>query len=373
MPNSTSATAQSQVGATRGTEVARRPTDDEILGLTTSQGFEIPSSHGGSDGDVPGFDEATEEQAAGEQAEQQPTEPGQYSAIFESNPELAEAWRDARGFREIFPTVETARAAGAQVAELARLDTLFFSNRPESHAELAAAIFRLNPTAFRSLSQMMHAISKNNGESSLLGSGTHNVSTADHGFAAAVRSREARASEGAENVDLQSRLAPDPPISAAHEHAFFHETNAAAVEGVLSSIQTQLDRILPENTPKNARQRLTGEIYRELDSALQANRAFGQQLRQAFRSGPLSAENQRAIVGIVVGRARQALPGIAKRVLGEWTNGVVAHATTRHERQRSAARRIDIGGGAPGGDGPRSLMPKDIDYRRMSDNDILNM
>jgi isopentenyldiphosphate isomerase len=60
-------------------------------------------------------------------------------------------------------------------------------------------------------------------------------------------------------------------------------------------------------------------------------------------------------------------------VLSEWTNGVVAHASTRQERQRNAAKRVDIAGGAPGGDNPRALMPKDIDYRRMSDNDILNM
>jgi hypothetical protein len=54
--------------------------------------------------------------------------------------------------------VEDARAANSQVSDLARIDTLFFSNRPESHAELAAAIYWLNPTAFRSLTQMMSAI-----------------------------------------------------------------------------------------------------------------------------------------------------------------------------------------------------------------------
>jgi hypothetical protein len=118
---------------------------------------------------------------------------------------------------------------------------------------------------------------------------------------------------------------------------------------------------------------LTGEIYREIDTSLQSNRAFGQQLRQAFRTGQLTPDNQRAIVGMVVGRAKQALSGIAKRVLGEWTNGILSHANTRQERQRNAAKRIDIAGGAPGGDSPRALMPKDIDYRRMSDNDVMNI
>jgi isopentenyldiphosphate isomerase len=75
----------------------------------------------------------------------------------------------------------------------------------------------------------------------------------------------------------------------------------------------------------------------------------------------------------VVSRAKQALPGVAKRVLSEWTSGVVSHSNARQERQRNAAKRVDIAGGTPGGDSPRALMPKDIDYRRMSDNDILNM
>lgn len=385
MFNGTSATAQPQVGATHAAAPAPRPTDDEILGLETPTKSTSPETQRQSNSDAFDFD-APEAEAAVE-TDSSREEPAQYRAIFEANPELAEAWRESQGFREIFPNIETAReiqklfptlndarAADAQVADLARLDTLFFSNRPESHAELAAAIYRLNPAAFRSLAQMMHAISSDSGSASKVAPGTENF-----GAAAVSRDQEPRTNRvaapqtSADEPLLINSDAAAAPVTAAHEHAFFHETNAAAVEGVLSSIQSQLERILPEGTPKNARQRLTGEIYRELDNALQANRAFGQQLRQAFRSGQLTPENQRAIVGMVVGRARQALPAIAKRVLGEWTSGVVAHANSRHERQRNAAKRIDIAGGAPGGDGSRSLMPKDIDYRRMSDSDILNL
>jgi hypothetical protein len=76
---------------------------------------------------------------------------------------------------------------------------------------------------------------------------------------------------------------------------------------------------------------------------------------------------------MVVARARQALPGIAKKVINEWTSGVVAQSNARVERQRTAERRVDIAGGAPGGDGRRALSPRDIDYRRLSDADILNL
>ncbi len=390
MSNATPAKAQSHSVASAPTQ---RPSVDEILGLattaSTAANFKAPSTID--------FDSPESDQGTNAQLNSPAPDPAQFRAIFESNPELRDAWRDAQSFREIFPDVESARAvqklfptledarsANSQVADLARLDTLFFSNRPESHAELAAAIYRLNPTAFRNLAQMMNAIVSPIGdgvqtvpplgptstatEQSSGGRATGTITPNANGESNSLSQPiDGRSLRGSEDSPLQQ------PITAAHEHAFFHETNAAAVEGVLNSIQSQLDRLLPEGTPKNTRQRLTGEIYREVDAALQSNRAFGQQLRQAFRSGQLTPENHRAIVGMVVGRARQAVPGIAKRVLGEWTSGVVAHAGARQERQRNAAKRVDIAGGAPGGDSPRALMPKDIDYRRMSDNDILNL
>jgi hypothetical protein len=390
MSNATPAKAQSHSVASAPTQ---RPSDDEILGLVTAPASTAANSNAPSPTD---FDSSESDPGTNAQLNSPAPDPAQFRAIFESNPELRDAWRDVQSFREIFPdlesaralqklfpTLEDARAANSQVADLARLDTLFFSNRPESHAELAAAIYRLNPTAFRNLAQMMNAIGSpvRDGIQTLPPRPAANATVQSSG------SRETGTIAANSNGESNSLSQPvdgrtlggsedSPllqPITAAHEHAFFHETNAAAVEGVLNSIQSQLDRLLPEGTPKNTRQRLTGEIYREVDLALQSNRAFRQQLRQAFRSGQLTPENHRAIVGMVVGRAKQALPGIAKRVLGEWTSGVVAHAGARQERHRNAAKRVDIAGGAPGGDSPRALMPKDIDYRRMSDNDILNL
>ena len=119
---------------------------------------------------------------------------------------------------------------------------------------------------------------------------------------------------------------------------------------------------------------MVGEIYRELDTTLRSNRQLGQQMRDAFRSGALDAEHQRALVSLVTGRARQALPGVAKRVLSEWTSTVVAANQDRRTRQRAAEHRVDIAGsGGTGSDGQRSMTPREIDYSRMSDADILNL
>ena len=155
---------------------------------------------------------------------------------------------------------------------------------------------------------------------------------------------------------------------------FFHATNAAAVESVLDAIESQVERLLPEGVSKTARNRVVGEIYRELDTTLRSNRQLAQQMRDAFRSGALDAEHQRAIVSLITGRARQALPGVAKRVLNEWTSTVVAANQDRRARQRAAERRVDIAGsGGAGNDGHRSMTPREIDYARMSDADILNL
>ena len=86
--------------------------------------------------------------------------------------------------------------------------------------------------------------------------------------------------------------------------AFLHSANAAAVESVVAAIEAQVERLLPEGVAKNARTRVVGEIYRELDSSLRSNPQFAAQLRDAFRSGSLDDGHQRAIVSLLTGRAR---------------------------------------------------------------------
>ena len=150
--------------------------------------------------------------------------------------------------------------------------------------------------------------------------------------------------------------------------------NAAAVESVIGAAESQVERLLPEGVSKTARNRAVGEIYRELDTSLRSNRQLAQQVREAFRSGALDAEHQRGIVSLITGRARRTLPGVAKRVLNEWTSTIVAASHDRRARQRSAERRVDIAGsGGAGNHAPRTLSPREIDYARTSNGDILNL
>jgi hypothetical protein len=303
-------------------------------------------------------------------------EPEDYRAIFDANPDLRDAWHSAQAYREIFRDIEQARAlqkifptpadaerATAQLAELDRLDSMFFSNRPESLAELAAIVYRLNPDAFANLTRVMVGMTNNATAAprhkELSSPGDRNLKTAE---------------AGAQHAASDSAATPASPETLPARTAFFEDTNAATVEGVVQVIESQVDRLLPEGISPGARNRVVGEVYRELDATLRGNRALARQVREAFRSGALDTDHQRAIVGMVVGRARQALPGIAKKVIEEWTSSVLAASSARLARQRTAERRVDIAGAGPAAsEVRRPLSPSDLDYAKLSDADILNL
>jgi len=274
-------------------------------------------------------------------------EPENLRAAFDANPELRQAWHEAHSYRESFATPEEARAATALLADLDRMDALFFSRRPEDHAALARAVAALDPAAFASLARAMSDL------------GTE---------AQRLRATGAENQPGREPADRAASQASPAQLE------FFHAANAAAVRNVLDAIESQVERLLPEGVSKSARNRVVGEIYRELDSALQSNRQLALQMRDAFQSGAMDAAHQRAVVSLITSRARQALPGVAKRVLNEWASTVVAANDDRRSRQRAAESRVDIAGsGRAGHDAPRSMSPRDVDYARLSDSDILNL
>ena len=270
-------------------------------------------------------------------------EPANFRAIFDANPDLRRAWHDANAYRETFATPDEARTATAALADLDRMDRLFFSGRSEDHAQLARRIAELDPVAFQSLASAMAGLSAD---------------------------RQRQPAQEKPSTDTSPQIASLSPAQA----EFFHATNAATVQSIIGAIEAQVARLLPDGASRNARDRVVGEIYREMDNSLRSNRQLAHQIREAFRAGSLDAEHQRAVVSLITGRARQVLPGVAKRVLNEWTSTVVAASHDRRARQRSAERRVDIAGsGGTGTDRPRALSPHDIDYSRMSDSDILNL
>ncbi len=356
---------------------AGRASDDEILGLSTNTARKSGRNNAGkvvestqantvSPASVDAFfaDLGDQRGAGGELTSDTdgdanemrnsngPADHEKLNGVLEANPELRDAWRDAQAYREVFATPAEAQAATKLLGDLNRMDALFYSQRPEDHAELARSVAQLDPQAFASLARAMSSLA-----TSAAGPAKFPAATAPQRDGVSTKNPEP---------------ATTPGLSAAQSE-FFQATNAAAVQGVMEAIEAQVDRLLPEGIAKSARNRVAGEIYRELDATLQGNRALGQQMRDAFRSGAQDDAHRRAIVSLVTGRARQALPGVAKRVLNEWTNTIVSANQDRRTRQRNAERRVDISGSSGGNDGRRAISSRDIDYGRMTDGDILNL
>ena len=351
-------------------------TDDEILGLEGIHKENLPRRrpstprNGGDDHDMEASqpETGTGNETTGRDVPQDGRGGPEIEALeefLEANPDLRRARDDAQEYRKVFASPEDARQANALIGDLNRIDALFFSTRPEDHAELARSIAELDPMAFDSLVKAMSAEVGKRGPRESRGAQPEQR-LADQGANPQARQR-------AEAPTQAQGSSPGAALSPAQAE-FFQTTNAAAVQGVVDAIETQVERLLPEGASKTTRNRVVGEIYRELDATLRENQQLALQLRDAFRSGGLDASHQRAIVSLITGRARQALPSVAKKVMNEWTSTILAANHDRRARQRAAERRVDIAGaGGAGHDGRRTTSPRDIDYARMSDSDILNL
>jgi hypothetical protein len=362
---------------TRLAAQAKDASDDEILGLVPNRGKRTRSgrstaARGGSGEDAAISQVRPADSDSSESSD--PLEDGADDRPEKSGDSTADAEaKDVEAYREMFKTPEEARAAAALLADLNRMDALFFSQRPEDHLQLARSVAALDAAAFSSLVKAMQQIASEAGakavQSEAATSGAEDsakppASAVSH----AVTNRNA-AEQSTTDQSARRDLAGFTPEQA----TFFHATNAAAVENILQAIEAQVNRLLPEGTSKSARTRVVGEVYRELDGTLRANRQLTQQIREAFRSGKLDAQHQQSIVSLISARARQSLPAVSKRVLDEWTSTLVSANQERRNRQRTAERRVDIAGSGATGAGRRSMSPREIDYSRMSDSDILNL
>jgi hypothetical protein len=360
---------ESSGGAVRNLRGTRQyPSDDEILGLGVRTRSRLTTAEETADGDTlisPNESLVHELEHESQASDQGPDlgvsrDPETYREIFEKNPELRKTWEAVQAFRESFATPEEARSATKSLADLRTIDTLFFSERPEDHTELVRLVAQADPGSFGSLVKAMTKLATERGR----------IANSTDSLTPARDSSAAGRQEAAQTGTLDAgRNGPQR-----EQEQPLYIANSEAVKGVLAAIESQADRLLPENAATGARKRVVGEIYHELDQALQANDQLAKQIRGALRSGNLDARHRSAVVSLIVNRARQTLPSVAKRVLTEWTSTILASSQDRKERQRSAESRVDIAGARTAeNDGARIRSPRNIDYTRLSDSDILNL
>jgi hypothetical protein len=186
------------------------------------------------------------------------------------------------------------------------------------------------------------------------------------------------AQTGAANAaNSQGTSAAQGSFPAESYRAFENSTNEAVAREVRGAITRTLEQVLPEGVAAGAAKRIGEDIFGEVGKLLAADAQLSSQVGESLRGWRFGAAEQQQVASLLSGRARQILPSVARRVIGEWTNSVLSTARTRATRSEAAARRVDVGaaasGDAAGRGAARALRPREIDYARTSDDDIFAM
>lgn len=177
---------------------------------------------------------------------------------------------------------------------------------------------------------------------------------------------------GAQNNNLTENSPAAFPADAYRE--FQSAANDAVGRRVHDAIDNTLRATLPEGIADGARRRMGDDIFREVHTALAADRDLGRQIGDVLAGWRFDAAARQQVTSLVAGRARAVLPEVARRVVSEWTSSVLASDRAKSARIAAAASRHDITGGrlpepVPTG----ALRPRDIDYGRLSDGQILSL
>jgi hypothetical protein len=179
-------------------------------------------------------------------------------------------------------------------------------------------------------------------------------------------------------VAASSAEGPSPANGAAFPAESYRAFESATNEDVGRRMHEAIDRTLgstlPEGLAEGARRRIGEDVFREVHASLASDRELARRVGETLRDWRFDAAARQQVVALVSGRARAVLPEVARRVVAEWTSSVLASDRAKTARIDAAASRRDITGGRLPEPVPASaLRPREVDYRRLSDEQILEM
>ena len=168
---------------------------------------------------------------------------------------------------------------------------------------------------------------------------------------------------------------PSPQFDPAAYATFERATNDAVARDVRGSIGDTLARVMPEGVAEGAARRIGEDIFNEVHRALAADRALSEQVASVLRDRRFGGAEQQRVAALLAGRAKQLVPSVARRVIGEWTSTVLSTARSKAARQAAAASRVDIAaaGGSLDSMPLRQMSPREVNYASMSDEEILGI
>lgn len=341
--------------------------------------------------------------------------------------EAASLWREHQEFRAAFASPEEARAVKELLPggvrdvltlreatrSVDRIDAALFSGDARAQSEVVAELARANPAAFRSmfaeaarvLSGMGQSVSNysvgsdgaaagptlqpNSGQAlrkdgegwgtrtsqnSVLPNESRNPSSIERDISAEAL-RDSSGKDSPRNDKAPGAAPSTPHFDPAAYAAFERATNDTVARDVRGSINDTLARVMPEGVADGAARRIGEDIFNEVHRALAADRTLSEQVAGVLRDRQFGGAEQERVAALLAGRAKQLVPSVARRVIGEWTSSVLNTARSKAARQTAAASRVDIA--APGGSLDsmplRQMSAREVNYASMSDEEILGM
>jgi len=334
--------------------------------------------------------------------------------------EAQQLWREHQEFRAAFSSPEEARAikellpGGVRdvlslreaTQSVDRIDAAIFSGDARAQAEVVAEMARANPAAFRSMFAEAARVLAGMGSRSTEAGGREagNLRRAiANGAKAGPTLRndgEGWGTQAPESLVSSHQLpvTNQQPVATNHDSqitnhqssvnsqqsaqfdsaayaAFERATNDVVARDVRGSINDTLARVMPEGVAEGAARRIGEDIFNEVHRALAADRNLSEQVASVLRDRRFGGAEQQRVASLLAGRAKQLVPSVARRVIGEWTGTVLNTARSKAARQAAAASRVDIA--APGGSLDsmplRQMSAREVNYTSMSDEEILGM
>jgi hypothetical protein len=166
-----------------------------------------------------------------------------------------------------------------------------------------------------------------------------------------------------------------PAFPAETYRAFEAATNDDVARQVRDAIDRTLGTTLPDGIADGARRRIGDDIFRDLNTTLSSDRELSGKINELLRGWRFDAATRQQVARLLTGRARTALPEVARRVVSEWTSSVLASDRVKNARIEAAASRRDITGGRLPEPVASSVRRggRPVDYGRTSDEQILEM
>jgi hypothetical protein len=322
--------------------------------------------------------------------------------------------QEAAAYREVFAKPEEARAAAERARVLDEIDRAYFGATGNSaeqtsvaRAQLAQSMLRENPAAFR---EMVFA-------------GLRALEQAGNGTEAAGRNETVAhaGQQSSHDSSTAGRNVSGPSLGMTENNsgrdaqfaayaAFEKAANEELEKSVGGAIERTIERALPVAQPLLAvrgggeaqarlpdgqarvpalHERLSAAIRQDVEAALKGDRQLSEQIAQILSARRFDGDTRAQVVRLIDERARQLVPGAAKRVLQDWTQTTLATHRSRTKQNESAAARTDLapansdaktpplrsGNTSRSSDRGKSegTHSGKVDYRKLSDEQILEM